>query len=150
MSDRTGSPAASGRDEEPGRGAQAKAGPGASPEQGDLLEERADPRTNTIVKFVLRTGLALALALLVVGLIVQLASGHDQAIQVRMFDLFAPRPVGEKIMGVGVLFLTLTPACGVLSVVLSWVRERDRIYIGVGAIVVAVLCAAVIVGFSGG
>lgn len=123
-------------------------GPGGADRTG-LLSRRADPRTNTIVKYVLRTGLAIALVLLVVGLAIQLGTGHDEAIQVRMFELFAPRPIGERIMALGVLFLTLTPACGVLSVVLSWTRERDRVYIAVGAAVVAVLCAAVLVGFGG-
>lgn len=113
-----------------------------------LVRGRADPRTNTVVKIVLRTGLVLAMALLLIGLVIQLASGHDDAVGVKMFDLFAPRPTGERIMAVGALVLTLTPACGVLSVLSSWVRERDRHYVGVGLIVVAVLSAAVLVGFG--
>lgn len=113
-----------------------------------LLERRADPRTNTIVKTVLRVGLVSALGFLLVGLVLQLASGHDGAVQVRMFDLLAPRSTGEKVMAIGVLVLALTPASGVLSVLLSWVRERDRVYVGVGITVVAVLVAAVLVGFG--
>lgn len=114
-----------------------------------LLERRADPRTNTVVKRVLRTGLVLAFAILAVGLVVQLASGHDVAHQVRMLDIGSAHPLGEKIMGFGVLVLALTPTCGVLSVLLSWVRERDRVYVGVGVIVVIVLGAAVAVGLAG-
>lgn len=110
--------------------------------------QRADPRTNTVVKIVLRTGLVLALALLLSGLVVQLASGHDVAVQVRMFDLFAPRSAGERIMAVGVLLLTLTPAMGVLSVLLCWVGERDRVYVGVGLLVVVELSAAVLIGLG--
>lgn len=113
-----------------------------------LLARRADPRTNTIVKTVLRTGLVAALGFLLVGLVLQLASGSDGAVQVRMLDLFAPRSTGEKVMGIGVLVLALTPASGVVSVLLSWVRERDRVYVGVGITVVAVLVAAVLVGFG--
>lgn len=115
-----------------------------------LLERRADPRTNTIVKRVLRTGLTLALALLAVGLVIQLATHHDVARQVRMLDLAAAHPLGEEIMGFGVLVLALTPTCGVLSVLLSWIRERDRVYVGVGVVVVLVLGAAVAVGLAGG
>ena len=112
------------------------------------LSQRADPRTNTVVKMVLRTGLLLALATLGTGLAIQLASGQHRAVGVHMFDLLAPRSLGERVMAVGVLVLTLTPAGGVLSVVLSWVRERDRPYVGVGVLVVAVLAAAVVVGLG--
>ncbi|MGH9087886.1 MAG: DUF1634 domain-containing protein [Acidimicrobiales bacterium] len=110
------------------------------------MQRRADPRTNTVVKLVLRTGLGCALALLLAGLAAQLASGDHAAVTVRMFDLFGPRRVGERIMAVGVLVLALTPAAGVLSVVVSWIRERDRPYVGVGLVVVAVLGGAVAVG----
>lgn len=112
------------------------------------LAERADPRTNTVVKIVLRTGLSLSLALLTVGLCIQLATGHDRAVNVHMFDPYAPRSVGERVMAMGALVLTFTPASGVLSVLLSWVRERDRPYIGVGLIVAIVLSAAVVVGLA--
>lgn len=110
---------------------------------------RADPRTNTVVKWVLRTGLVLALALLAVGLVVQLATGHDVAHQTRLLHLASAHPLGEELMGFGVLLLALTPTCGVLSVLLSWVRERDRVYVGVGAVVVLVLAAAVAAGLAG-
>ena len=108
----------------------------------------ADPRANTIVKFVLRIGLSTSLVLLIVGLVIQLSGGHHQAIQVKMFDIFGAHSIGEEIMGLGILVLTLTPACGVLSLVFSWIRERDTIFIAVGVIVVAVLTTAVVVGFG--
>lgn len=122
---------------------------GAAPEPTSTetaLANRADPRTNTVVTWVLRVGLVLSFVVLVVGLVIELASGPHQAIAVKMFDLFAPRPVGERIMAVGVLLLTMTPACGVLSVFLGFIRERDRRYVGVAAMVVVVLVAAVVVG----
>lgn len=112
------------------------------------LARRADPRTNTIVKAVLRSGLGTALALMVVGLVLQLASGQHQAIGVKMFELWAPRPLGERIMAAGVLALALTPAAGVLSVLVSWIREGDRRFVGVGMVVVAVLCVAVVIGLG--
>lgn len=121
---------------------------GGQAEAASLFAKRADPRTNTLVKVVLRTGLALSMLLLVVGLAIQLARGEDLALPVKMFALFAPHPIGEQIMGAGVLILTLTPACGVLSVLFSWIRERDRTYVVVGIIVVGVLCTAVVVGFG--
>lgn len=114
----------------------------------EALRRRADPRTNTVVKTVLRVGLVTAMALLLTGLVVQLAGGNHTAIGVRMFHLFAPRPVGERIMAAGVLVLVLTPASGVVSLVASWVRERDLTYVGVGLVVVGVLAAAVVVGLG--
>ncbi|MDA8366666.1 MAG: DUF1634 domain-containing protein [Actinomycetota bacterium] len=115
----------------------------------EQLGRPADPRTNTLVQWVLRTGLVMALALLIVGLIVQMSTSNGQAVQVRMFHLLSTAPAGTKIMGVGMLVLTLTPAVGVLSVVGSWIRERDTRFVGVGAAVVAVLAAAVLVGLAG-
>lgn len=135
---------------DPRLGAEAPNGSDAPAEAAQaLLAKRADPRTNTIVKRVLRSGLALALVLLVVGLVVQLASGHDGANQVRMLDIASAHPIGEELMGFGVLALALTPTCGVLSVLLSWVRERDRVYVGVGILIVIVLSTAVVVGLAG-
>lgn len=110
----------------------------------------ADPRTNTVVKVVLRTGLTLALALLLVGLLVQLASGHDEARVVKMFALGAPRSLGETIMGAGILVLALTPVSGVVALVASWLLcEHDARFVGVGVAVLVVLAAAVVVGLAG-
>lgn len=118
------------------------------PTAGAALAARADPRTNTVVTWVLRTGLVVAFAVLLAGLVIELVAGERHAVSVRMFDLFAPRQLGERIMAVGVLLLTLTPACGVLSVCFGLVRERDRRYVMVATIVVVVLAAAVCVGFA--
>jgi hypothetical protein len=112
------------------------------------LTRRADPRTNTVVTWVLRSGLGLSFVVLAVGLSIELVIGPHRAIAVRMFDFFSPRPLGERIMAVGVLLLTMTPACGVLSVLLGFAREGDRRYVAVGAIVVVVLVAAVVVGLA--
>ena len=112
------------------------------------LAHRADPRTNTVVMVVLRAGLGTSLVLLVIGLAIELAGGHHVAHPVKMFHLLAPRTLGERVMGGGILALTLTPALGVLSVVLSWVRERDPRFILVGVVVVAVLATAVVVGIG--
>lgn len=110
----------------------------------------ADPRTNTTVKRVLRLGLGVSLALLLVGLVVQLVSGHDEALPVKMFALFAPKAAGEKIMALGSLVLAVTPAVGLVTVVANWAREGDHRFVGTGAVVVAVLAAAVGVGLLRG
>jgi len=134
--------------EHPPRGHGDPGGDDLGRETERVLDLRADPRTNTVVKWVLRTGLLVALVLLLVGLVLQLVGGNQHAVEVKMFDLLAPRPLGERVMAVGVLVLTLTPASGVLAVLFSWARERDRLYVGVGCVVVAVLAASVVVGLG--
>lgn len=109
----------------------------------------ADPRINTLVKVVLRVGLSVALVLLVVGLVVELASGDHRGTPVRMLDLFAAHTAGQVILGLGVLVLALTPVAGVVTVVIGWIRERDRVFVGVGLVVVVVLAVAVVVGLAG-
>lgn len=115
----------------------------------ELLGRRADPRTNTVVKAVLRSGLLLSLGLVAAGLVVQLSSGHDRAVGVQMFRLFAPGVLGERIIGLGVLVLALTPAGAIVSLVVRWATERDWRFFGIGILVAFVLGAAVAVGFSG-
>lgn len=97
---------------------------------------------------VLRVGVAVSLSLLLAGLVVQLASGHYEAVQVPMFHLAGHRPLGEFLMGLGVLALTLTPACSVIVIVGSWIRQRDSVYIVVGIVVIAVLATSVIAGLG--
>lgn len=109
----------------------------------------ADPRMNTVVKRVLRIGLALAIVLLVVGLALELAGGERQGLGVHIFDLFASGTVGRKILALGVLALALTPVAGVVTLVAGWFRERDRVFAGVGLVVVVILAAAVLVGLAG-
>lgn len=105
----------------------------------------ADLRTHMPVQWVLRSGLVVALVLLVVGLVAQLAEGGHRAVPVEMFHLLAPRPAGKPIMGLGILVPALTPAAGVISAVGSWVRGRDSQFV----VVVAVPAAAVLVGWAG-
>ena len=109
----------------------------------------ADPRVNTMVKLVLRTGLAVALVLLVVGLVVQLASGDDRGTPVRLLHLASAPTPGQVVLGLGVLVLAVTPVAGVATLVVGWIRERDRVFAAVGLVVVAVLAAAVVVGLAG-
>lgn len=109
----------------------------------------ADPRTNTVVKIVLRIGLSAALLLFASGLVAQLVTARHVAVDVSMFHLFSAPSAGEALMGFGVLLLTLTPVAGISSVLVSWLRERDRLFASVATIVLVVLAAAVVVGLAG-
>lgn len=109
----------------------------------------ADPRTNTVIQFVLRLGLGGALFLLLAGLVAQLATTDHVAADVRMFDLLGAPSLGEALMGLGVLVLALTPVASILSLFVSWWREDDRAFSAAAAIVLLVLLAAVLVGFAG-
>lgn len=116
---------------------------------GDRTGTPADPRTNTVVKWVLRAGLSVALVLLLAGLVAQLALSRHLAVDVRMFHLFAAPSPGEVLMGLGVLVLTLTPVAGITAVLASWLRERDRGFAAVALVVLVVLAASVVVGLVG-
>lgn len=109
----------------------------------------ADPRTNTVVKVVLRIGLAGATLLFLAGLLDQLVAARHVAVDVSMFHLFGAPSGGETLMGLGVLLLTLTPVAGITSVLVSWLRERERGFAAVATVVLLVLAAAVLVGLAG-
>lgn len=109
----------------------------------------ADPRTNGAVKLVLRVGLSGALALLLAGLVDQLVAPPRAAVGVSMFHVLGAPTFGQALMGLGVVVLTLTPVAGILSALVSWLRERDRGFAAVAAVVLAVLAVAVLVGLAG-
>jgi uncharacterized membrane protein len=99
---------------------------------------------------VLRLGLGGAMVLLGAGLVAQLAAAtRHVAVPVRMFHLLGAPSLGEALMGLGVLVLTLTPVAGILSLLISWRRERDHPFVAVALVVLAVLLAAVVVGLVG-
>lgn len=102
-----------------------------------------------MIQLVLRLGLAGALALLVAGLVAQLLIGRHEGVEVKMFDLFAAPTLGQTLMGVGILVLALTPVARIVSVLISWLRERDRTFVLVAVAVLAVLSAAVLAGLAG-
>jgi uncharacterized membrane protein len=101
-----------------------------------------------LVVGILRTGLALSMALLAVGLALAATHGRLRADPVgpgeALASLVAGRPSG--FMAVGILVLVATPVVRVLALVASFAREGDRRFAAVAAAVALVLAIAVGIG----
>ncbi|GMU63550.1 MAG: DUF1634 domain-containing protein [Myxococcales bacterium] len=95
----------------------------------------------------LRGGLAVAVVLMVVGLVVQVASGEVAAPGVPLRALVGTGvSPGTRLMGLGVLALGLTPGLRVVLLLVLWARERDWRFVGVAALVVMTLAVSLALG----
>ncbi len=96
----------------------------------------------------LLTGLAVSVAAMAVGLVVDLLEGERTAVAVPLRSLLWAGSIGDRIMAVGVLVLLLTPIARVVVLIGVWWRERDRRFVVVGAVVLAILVAGMVVGLG--
>lgn len=127
-----------------GSGAQGKAG----------AEERL-VNMELLVSRVLQVGVTAAAVVVGVGLLLLLITGHSGypkqgyplTVGGVLRGLAALRPYA--IIGTGLLILILTPVLRVAVSAVSFVIERDRIYILVTLFVLCVLIASFILGASG-
>jgi uncharacterized membrane protein len=96
----------------------------------------------------LHAGLAVSVALMAVGLAAAALVGAPSGSSLRVRDipgaLAALDPRG--VLGLGILLLVLTPLVRVLASAAHFARERDRLYIGLTAVVLVNLALAVAVG----
>ena len=98
------------------------------------------------MQWILRGGLAIACALLAVGLAIAIATGERVAVAVRLHHLFAEGTVADRVIALGLLLLAMTPVVRVLSLVGIYAIERDRKFATVAFVVVVVLGAAIMSG----
>lgn len=111
----------------------------------DRSEARRRRRRSILV--LLRGGLVVAVTLMSLGFLASVASGDMTAHVVRISDLPAGGiDLGDRLMGLGVFVLALTPAGGVLALLLLWLKERDWRFAGVAAGVTVLLVVAALVG----
>jgi uncharacterized membrane protein len=111
-----------------------------------------DTRMEAAVGTLLRVGVLVAASVTLVGTVLHLvAAGHTPApghvfvgeptdlrtIPGVVHDALAWRPRG--IMQLGVLLLIATPIARVALLIVAFALERDRLYVGVSAFVLAVL-----------
>ena len=97
------------------------------------------------VERILHLGLALACALMIVGMAVRLQSdGAECPFSVR--ELFQCGDLGWQLTGAGVLVLAVTPLVRVAALVVIWARERDWRFVLVALTVAAMLGASVLLG----
>lgn len=108
----------------------------------------ADLDVNRLIFYVLRGGVILAVAIVLVGLAL-LAAGRPmppgglRPTEIPR-ELAAGSPAG--FLGLGVLLLMLTPVARVLLSVAYFARERDRAYVAITLTVFLILMAGVALG----
>lgn len=99
------------------------------------------------VQFLLRSGLAVAVLLMAVGVLIKCVTGNWETPEVRLFELFhAPLSPGDRIMGIGILALAATPAFRVIALLILWTRERDWKFVITALIVMLTLALAIALG----
>jgi uncharacterized membrane protein len=96
-----------------------------------------------VVSLVLRSGLALATTLMVVGALAKLLAGDHAAPTLALTGGLA---VADLLLGAGVVVLMLTPLVRILVLIGVWARDRDWRFVAVGVGVLAVLVAAALLG----
>jgi uncharacterized membrane protein len=101
-------------------------------------------RTNTV----LQIGFRVSAALIVIGIVVAVLKQEPLpntlgSPRVLFRALLNGEPGG--IIGLGILSVILTPFVSTVVIVLAFLQSGDRRYARIGAIVLAVLCIAVIV-----
>ena len=95
----------------------------------------------------MRGGLALSMALMLLGLALKLMSGDHSVPAAVMGDLFKSGiPPGDRVMGFGIIVFAFTPAFRVLTLLILWFRERDWRFVVISAVVLILLGIAISLG----
>ena len=100
-----------------------------------------DHRLEQIIGNLLRTGVAVAAAVVAVGGIWYLAAGGHAPVDYRNFH---PAPGGwqwspQGVIQLGLLILIATPVARVVFSLVGFALERDRVYVAITIVVLAVL-----------
>ncbi|MCZ7630872.1 MAG: DUF1634 domain-containing protein [Microthrixaceae bacterium] len=109
-------------------------------------EQHRIHRDQRAVQLLLRIGLAVAVVLMLAGLVMKVASGSRESDGIRLFSIAAAASAADLTMALGVLVLAVTPVFRVLALVVLWTRERDWRFVAVAVAVVVVLALAVLLG----
>jgi uncharacterized membrane protein len=100
-----------------------------------------------LVQFFLRSGLVISMILMMMGLVVNMSTGYNEAVPVAMFELFDESlMLGDRLLGFGVLILSLTPAIRVITLTILWTREKDWKFVGISIVVITALIISVALG----
>ncbi len=100
--------------------------------RAERLAAREKQIGETVIPLLLRTGLAVASILMVVGLVVREAGGGGDA--------------GHGILMAGVVVLGFTPAARLVALLVLWLLERDWRYAALAALTVTVIAVSIAVG----
>lgn len=96
----------------------------------------------------LRLGLWLSVTFMLVGIAAAIASPSNSHVPLRFRDIPAALAAMDPrgLLGAGILLLLVTPLVRVLASILHFARERDRLYVGLTAVVALNLAVAVALG----
>lgn len=111
-----------------------------------MTSRAGSKRAWKVVALVLRVGLILGGSLLLAGVLVGLFTGSTAAPALRLTDLTANVPLNGRLEIAGIVVFAVTPAVGVLALIVAWVRERDWMHTIIAAAVLAILTVGMILG----
>lgn len=114
----------------------------------DFSSREAPSQDAKLIERWLQAGLGASALLMIAGLAVQISSGERISTAVGLFELGrrGKLPLGEQLMGLGILILALTPALRVVMLAFLWLRERDYRFVIVSIAVVLTLALAIVLG----
>lgn len=99
------------------------------------------------IQLLLRGGLAFSVALMAMGLVVNLTQNEMTPVAVPLVQVFSPvLPLGNRLLGLGVLALAITPALRVVTLLYLWGKERDYRFMLVAAVVMFTLALSIFLG----
>lgn len=101
-----------------------------------------------LVERLLQGGLAVALALLLAGLLLGLGQPGVPPTGLPLRDLPRAGGLPAHLEGWGILVLGLTPVARVVLLAILWIRERDLRFAAAALVVLAVLAAALAAGMG--
>ena len=109
--------------------------------------EAAAKLERKLVKFVLNTGLAVAVCLMILGVIVNLTGGTSESVSISLLDLYRGKLTwGNWLLGAGIFVLATTPILRILILTSLWILERDWRFVGVSVVVLITLAISIAVG----
>lgn len=116
------------------------------------MRSEAETRLDTAIGYALRIGVSIAALIVFAGLVVHLVHGHDVIPRYQEFHgipalLEHPSSIfsgkhsspSERTIMAGILLLIATPLARVILCILGFALEKDRLYVLVSSIVLAVL-----------
>jgi uncharacterized membrane protein len=99
------------------------------------------------VQLLLRLGLAISIALMAIGLGINLTQNEITPVAVSLVQVIGPAlPLGNRLLGLGVLALAMTPVLRVITLLYLWGKERDYRFMIVAAVVLVTLSLSIFLG----
>jgi uncharacterized membrane protein len=101
-----------------------------------------------IVATVLRLGLVVGGVLLAVGVLLGIIMGDASTPALRLTDLFGGASLHARLEMGGIATFAITPAAGVLALVVTRIRERDWASTAIAIVVAAILAVGMVLGHA--